>query len=69
MFDDRDDCTCWSCDGTGIGDPHAETNCPECGGTGELKRDDFDDFDPPDDYDVDWDTPQDCMTDSRGRAW
>ena len=37
--------TCWSCDGTGIGDPHAETACSECNGTGELNTDD------------DWDEP------------
>jgi hypothetical protein len=31
------DGTCSSCQGTGIGDPHSESSCPQCNGRGYEK--------------------------------
>lgn len=50
MIDYDDDRDCPSCMGTGIGDPHAETRCSRCRGSGVVPRPPAN----PDEPDEDW---------------
>ena len=54
IYYEEEENECWDCHGTGIGNPHFQTPCPTCGGSGILSNDDNDDgFEPPE-PDYDW---------------